>query len=125
MEKIDRVIQRSEEKFFEECDPGNSELDLLWFLELTILSVPVVVLFTKFDALRPLALTKLMLANLKLPLWEKLSKAKPLMEEIFSEANIWGCLSEMTYPPKSNIKIECWSCVFLTLACLIMLFTIY
>ena len=26
MDKLDRAIQRSEEKFFEECDPGNSEL---------------------------------------------------------------------------------------------------
>ena len=25
MDKLDRAIQRSEEKFFEECDPGNCE----------------------------------------------------------------------------------------------------
>ena len=29
MEKIHRAIQRSEKKFFEECDPGNSEFDSL------------------------------------------------------------------------------------------------
>ena len=116
MEKIDRAIQRSEEKFFGECDPGNSALDSLWFLELMIPSVPVVVLFTKFDALRPLALAKLMPADLKLPLREKLSKAKPLMEEVFGEANIWGRLSKMTYPPKSSIRIECQSHTSLVLA---------
>ena len=115
MEKIDRAIQRSEEKFFGECDPGNSELDSLGFLELMIWSVPVVVLFTKFDALRPLALAKLTAADLKLSLREKLSKAKPLMEEVFSEANIWGRLSEMTYPPKSSIRIERRSCLSLIL----------
>ena len=75
-----------------------------------ISSVPVVVLFTKFDALRPLALAKLTPADLTLPLREKLSKAKPLMEEVFSEANIWGRLSEMTYPPTSSIRIERQSC---------------
>ncbi|KAF8557126.1 hypothetical protein OG21DRAFT_1373904, partial [Imleria badia] len=36
MDKLDRAIQRSEEMFFDECDPGN---------------VPIMVLFTKFDAL--------------------------------------------------------------------------
>ncbi|KAG1721991.1 uncharacterized protein EDB91DRAFT_1064118 [Suillus paluster] len=35
-----RTFQRSEEKFFSECDTGN---------------VPVIVVFTKFDALRPVA----------------------------------------------------------------------
>ena len=115
MEKIDRAIQRSEEKFFEECDPGNSELDSLWLLELMIPSVPVVVLFTKFDALRPLALAKMTPADLKLPLRERLSKAKPLTEEVFGEANIWGRLSKMTYPPKSSIRIERESHVFLYL----------
>ena len=115
MEKIDRAIQRSEEKFFEECDPGNSKLDSLGFLELMIRSVPVVVLFTKFDALRPLALAKMTPADLKLPLREKLSKVKPLMEEIFGEANIWGRLSEMTYSPKSSIRIERQSHILLIL----------
>ena len=26
MDKLDRAIQRSEEKFFNECDPGNGKL---------------------------------------------------------------------------------------------------
>ena len=26
MDKLDRAIQRSEEKFFDECDPGNGKL---------------------------------------------------------------------------------------------------
>ena len=26
MDKLDRAVQRAEEKFFDECDPGNSEL---------------------------------------------------------------------------------------------------
>ena len=26
MDKLDRAVQRAEEKFFDECDPGNGEL---------------------------------------------------------------------------------------------------
>ena len=29
MDKLDRAIQHSEEKFFEECDPGNGELSIV------------------------------------------------------------------------------------------------
>ena len=29
MDKLDRAIQRSEEKFFDECDPGNGELSAI------------------------------------------------------------------------------------------------
>jgi len=41
MDKLDRAIQRSEEMFFDECDTRN---------------VPVIVLFTKFDALLAVAM---------------------------------------------------------------------
>ena len=34
MDKLDRAIQRSEEKFFEECDPGNSELVFIMIMVL-------------------------------------------------------------------------------------------
>ena len=76
------------------------------FFELTISSVPVVVLFTKFDALLPVALGKLRPADQRLPLQERLSKAKPLVESIFNGANVWDHLSRMIYPPKSCVQIE-------------------
>ncbi|KAF8447416.1 hypothetical protein L210DRAFT_2795921 [Boletus edulis BED1] len=91
MDKVDRAIQRSEEKFFDECDPGN---------------VPVVVLFTKFDALLPKALGKLAPADRQLPLQERLSKAEPLIEEIFDKADVWGRLTPMKYAPRSCIRIK-------------------
>ncbi|KAF8132783.1 hypothetical protein EV363DRAFT_1583172 [Boletus edulis] len=91
MDKIDRAIQRSEEMFFEECDPNN---------------VPVVVLFTKFDALRVKAMVKLAPADRRLALQEGLSKIQPLMEEVFNGADVWGRLSKMTYPPKSSVRLE-------------------
>ncbi|KAI9462108.1 hypothetical protein HD554DRAFT_1475667 [Boletus coccyginus] len=91
MDKLDRAIQRSEEKFFEECDPGN---------------VPVVVLFTKFDALLPVALGKLAPADRRLPAQERLSKAEALIEGIFNEADVWGRLGQLTYSPKSCVRIR-------------------
>ncbi|KAF8452696.1 hypothetical protein L210DRAFT_3384812 [Boletus edulis BED1] len=90
MDKHHRAIQRSEEMFFDECDPGN---------------VPVIVLFTKFDALLPVALGKLAPTDRRLPLQERLSKAEPLIEEIFGRADIWGRLSRLKYPPRSFVRI--------------------
>ncbi|KAF8433947.1 hypothetical protein L210DRAFT_3454449 [Boletus edulis BED1] len=91
MDKIDRAIQRSEEIFFGECDPNN---------------VPVVVLFTKFDALQAKAVLKLAPSDRRLPLQEKLSKLPPLMEEIFNSADVWGRLAKMAYPPKCSVRLE-------------------
>jgi len=90
MDKLDRAIQCSEERFFDECDPGN---------------VPVVVLFTKFDALRAVALGKLAPADRRLPLQDRLSKAEPLIEELFNRADVWGRLSRRKHAPKCCVKI--------------------
>ena len=70
-----------------------------------IRSVPVVVLFTKFDALLPVAMGKLPPADRRLPLKDRLSKAEPLIEEIFNKADAWGRLSQRKYAPKSCVKI--------------------
>ena len=67
--------------------------------------VPVVVLFTKFDALLPVALGKLAPADRRLPLQERLSKAEPLIEGIFDRADVWGRLAQLKYAPKSLVKI--------------------
>ena len=64
--------------------------------------VPVVVLFTKFDALLPVAFVRL---DRRLPLQERLSKAKLVIEDIFNEAGIWGRLSRLKYPPKAYVQI--------------------
>ena len=67
---------------------------------------PVVVLFTKFDALVPVALGELAPADRRLPIQERLLKARSLIEGIFNRADVWGRLSKMTYPPKSCVRIE-------------------
>ncbi|KAH0826998.1 GTP-binding protein [Lanmaoa asiatica] len=91
MDKLDRAIQRAEEMFFEDCDPGN---------------VPVLVLFTKFDALLPVALGKLAPGDRRLPLQERLSKARGLIEGIFNRADVWGRLAQTKYAPKASVQIE-------------------
>ena len=68
-------------------------------------SVPVVVLFTKFDALVPVALGELAPADRRLPIQERSLKVKPLIEGIFNRADVWGRLSKMTYPPKSCVRM--------------------
>ena len=70
-----------------------------------ICSVPVIVLFTKFDALLPVAMGKLSPADRRLPLQDRVSKAEPLVEEIFNRADAWGRLSQMKHAPKSCVKI--------------------
>ena len=73
-------------------------------------SVPIVVLFTKFDALLPVALGKL---ARQLPRTERLSKAKALIEGIFNTADVWGRLAKLKYPPTSCVRIEGLYYIFL------------
>jgi len=68
-------------------------------------SVPVVVLFTKFDALLAVALGKLVPSDRRLPPQERLSKAQALVEGIFNRADVWGRLTQRTHAPKSWVQI--------------------
>jgi len=91
MDKLDRAVQRSEEMFFNECDTKN---------------VPVIVLFTKFDALLAVAMGKLSGDAQKLPKEAKVAKAHEFMDGIFNNANVWGCLCELNHAPKYSVWIE-------------------
>jgi len=90
MDKLDRAIQRSEERFFDECDTGK---------------IPVVVLFTKYDALLPVAMSELPDADRKLPREEKIPKAQLLIPGIFDKADLLGRLSQSKYAPKYSVRI--------------------
>ena len=70
-----------------------------------ICSVPIVVLFTKFDALLTVAMGKLAPTDRKLPLPQRRSKAEALIEGIFHEADVQGRLSRRNYAPKSYVQI--------------------
>ena len=86
-------------------------------------SVPVVVLFTKFDALLPVALGKLAPADRKLPPQERLSRAKALIDGIFGNANVWGRLCDMKHAPKSSVQIGGLYHVFLSIFRVMLSFT--
>lgn len=62
-------------------------------------------LFTKFDALLPVALRKLAPVDRQLPLQERLSKAEPLIEGIFNKANVWSRLAQLKHAPKSFVRL--------------------
>ena len=65
--------------------------------------VPVVVLFTKWDVLVPLAFQR---EDLLLPLEDRLMRQRKHAEERFSKRNVWGDLCKMKYPPKAYVKLE-------------------
>ncbi|KAN0092709.1 hypothetical protein V8E55_003493 [Tylopilus felleus] len=90
MDKLSRAIQRSEERFFDECNTGN---------------IPVIVLFTKFDALLTVAMSESAAANRHLPRAERIKKAEALIEGIFEKANVWERLTKLKHAPKSYVRI--------------------
>jgi hypothetical protein len=67
-------------------------------------SVPVIAVFTKFDALSSVALGQLR----KIPgltrkdIFEGTPKR---VEDIFTNANIWGRLRETRHPPKDYVRL--------------------
>jgi hypothetical protein len=106
MDKLDRAIQRSEEMFFNECNTRNG--GLIFYkkkFKLTAWSVPVIVLFTKFDALLAVAMSALSGDARKLPIQERVAKAHGLMDGVFDNANVWGRLSKLNYAPKYSVRI--------------------
>jgi hypothetical protein len=67
-------------------------------------SVPVIAVFTKFDALSAVALGKLR----KIPgltRKDQFERTPKLVEEIFVTANIWGRLCGTRHPPKNYVRL--------------------
>ncbi|KAJ8581942.1 hypothetical protein M405DRAFT_800753 [Rhizopogon salebrosus TDB-379] len=87
MNEYHRAITVAEERFFSECDTNN---------------VPVIAVFTKFDALSAVALGELrrIPGLTRKDLFERTPKR---MEEIFANANIWGRLCGTQHPPKDYV----------------------
>ena len=65
--------------------------------------VPVVVLFTKWDALVSQAFRP---EDMSLPLKDQLTRQRKDAEERFTKRNVWGDLCKMKYPPKAYVKLE-------------------
>ncbi|KAJ8589311.1 hypothetical protein M405DRAFT_767902 [Rhizopogon salebrosus TDB-379] len=89
MDEYHRAITTAEERFFSECDTSN---------------VPVIAVFTKFDALLSVALGQLRRTPglTRRDLFEGTPK---LVEEIFTNANIWGRLCGTRHPPKNYVRL--------------------
>ncbi|KAG2067240.1 hypothetical protein BDR04DRAFT_1159411 [Suillus decipiens] len=88
-----RTFQRSEEKFFHECDTGH---------------IPVIVVFTKFEALRPIAFGDVKKEVKGLPGEERSRKIAQRVEEIFTNT---GVLDRLCDPknracPKSHLRLD-------------------
>ncbi|KAG2141380.1 uncharacterized protein EDB93DRAFT_630607 [Suillus bovinus] len=93
MDEPCRTFQRSEEKFFLECDTGN---------------VPVIAVFTKFEALRPIAFGELK-KQLKGASGEERSKRiTQRVEELFTDTGVWDrlCDPENRACPKSYVRLQ-------------------
>jgi hypothetical protein len=66
--------------------------------------VPVIAVFTKFDALSAVALGKLRRIP-GLTRKDQFERTPELVEEIFTNANIWGRLCGTRYPPKNYVRL--------------------
>ncbi|KAG1821255.1 hypothetical protein EV424DRAFT_872768 [Suillus variegatus] len=93
MDDPSRTFQRSEEKFFLECDTGH---------------VPVVAVFTKFEALRPYVYGEIKKQLEGLSREERSKRIAQRVEELFTKT---GVLNELCKPenrtcPKSYVRLE-------------------
>ncbi|KAG2128879.1 hypothetical protein BD769DRAFT_1457072 [Suillus cothurnatus] len=93
MDDPSRTFQRSEEKFFSECDTGQ---------------VPVVAIFTKFEALRPFAYGEIKKEIKRLSADERSQRISQRVEELFSRTGVWDrlCDAKNRARPKCHIRLE-------------------
>ncbi|KAG2159557.1 GTP-binding protein [Suillus bovinus] len=106
-----RTFQRSEEKFFSECDTGHSEFSGLFsyaFLGLNDpSSVPVIVVFTKFEALRPVAFGELKKQLKGASGEERSRRIAQRVEELFTNTGVLDrlCGPDNRARPKSHVRL--------------------
>ncbi|KAG1778243.1 hypothetical protein EV702DRAFT_968225, partial [Suillus placidus] len=112
MDNPSRTFQRSEEKFFSECDTGHGEFAALLSCALLGLndqsSVPVVAIFTKFEALRPFAYGEIKKQLKGLSREECSKRIAQRVEELFTNTGVWDrlCDPENRARPKSHVRLE-------------------
>ncbi|KAG1740818.1 uncharacterized protein EDB91DRAFT_340207 [Suillus paluster] len=90
-----RTFQRAEEKFFSECNTGN---------------VPVIAVFTKFEALRPVAFGELkrqLIGFNKLPRAERSERIAQRVEELFTNT----CVLDRLYDTRNRARPKCYVCL--------------
>ncbi|KAG1732649.1 uncharacterized protein EDB91DRAFT_665046 [Suillus paluster] len=87
-----RTFQRSEEKFFSECNTGN---------------VPVIAVFTKFEALCPVAFGELGEELIGVSNEECLKRIAQRVEELFNNTRVWDRLCD----PENRTHPKCYVCL--------------
>ncbi|KAG9314888.1 hypothetical protein JVU11DRAFT_3990 [Chiua virens] len=110
MDQIHRAILTAEETFFDECETGNGRLFLnihsLFYFYCIFGTVPVVVVFTKCDALQVLAVAALTAKDKKLPEQEKLAKVKEVEKSMLRNSTVWERLQKRKNPPKVYAEVK-------------------
>ncbi|KAG9317023.1 hypothetical protein JVU11DRAFT_1205 [Chiua virens] len=91
MDQHHRAILTAEERFFDECETGN---------------VPVVVVFTKCDAVQVFAAAALTAEEKRLPREERLVKVNEYAESMLRESTVWKRLQERKNPPKVYAEVK-------------------
>ncbi|KAG2107005.1 uncharacterized protein F5147DRAFT_837608 [Suillus discolor] len=93
MDDPSRTFQRSEEKFFLECNTGH---------------VPVVVVFTKFEALRPVAYGEIKKQLKGVSREERSKRIAQCVEELFMNTDVLNKLykPENCVRPKSHVRLQ-------------------
>ncbi|KAG1792018.1 uncharacterized protein HD556DRAFT_584349 [Suillus plorans] len=93
MDDPSRTFQRSEEKFFRECDIGH---------------VPVVTVFTKFEALRPFAYGEIKKQLKGVSAEERSKRIAERVEELFTKTGVLDqlCNPENLARPNSYVRLQ-------------------
>ncbi|KAG1817358.1 hypothetical protein EV424DRAFT_1645101 [Suillus variegatus] len=92
-ERLHAIWQRSEEKFFLECDTGH---------------VPVIAVFTKFEALRPVAYGEMKKELKGVSAEERSKRIAQRVEELFTKTGVCDrlCDPENRTRPKFHVRLE-------------------
>ena len=108
MDQYHCAVLSAEEKFFDECDTGNGKICFtLLYISITIkILVPVVVVFTKCDALWATAFGKLRRDERKLPPKEQFMGVREYAKEVLRDNTAWERLKTRQYPPKDCVHLE-------------------
>ena len=101
MEDHTRPITRAEEIFFSECGTGKGEEIMNPCYLLSMSSVPVIVVFTKFDALHAVAFGELREQGRSIQ--EAGALAPEHAKEIFKRNGYYNRVQAMKFPPRNFI----------------------
>ncbi|KAG9307889.1 hypothetical protein JVU11DRAFT_13047 [Chiua virens] len=91
MDQYHRAVLAAEEKFFGDCDTGN---------------VPVVLVFTKCDALLLQGIAVLTPEENMLPQEKRVAKGQHNANMLLKENPAWERVQRMRYPPKMCVELK-------------------